>query len=306
MATKQQLRARWETPEGLQKREVLYQAFRSKAATPLTKEQLHELMNTLPYADEVSPRLDLRGLQLTKDIFVRNLDLPGVRLDYSALRGNLSDGNWSGAVFDEADVTRINFSLDLSNASFIKADARKAWFTQSILTRADFNEAKLIGAYLKEVPCNGASFRKADMRSSSCVKTDFRGADLTEANLSSAALGGLLFDEDTIVRDADFTGTALDDAFEAFIARAGAKPKVNKKTSDDEVATFDATLVLLQESNRDGSLSPLITTVAMIRQHIKEDVDYDWEPLLEPLSPQLQEIFWEAYEEGMGRAEFYM
>src|SRR5579884_864535 len=128
MATKRQLTARWETPEGQQVVEDLYRTF----TTGVTVEQLHAIVSTLPYVDEVAPHLDLRGLRRSrKVIFVRFLDLPGVRAEYSALRGNLSDGNWSGAIFDEADITQLDFELDLTGASFVKVNAKGTRFDKS-------------------------------------------------------------------------------------------------------------------------------------------------------------------------------
>lgn len=307
MATKQQLIARWETQEGQQKVESLYQYFKVPAKLSVTLEQLHTLVDSLPYTDEVAPNLDWRGLHLGKDIYIRDLDLPRVRLDYSALRGNLHDGNWSGAVFDGADVTSLSFGLDLTRASFIKVNARKVRFTQSTLTGANFSEAKLIGAYLNKVPCNGANFSNADMRDSSCLGTDLRGANLTGTNLVRASLGHVLFDASTKIEGANFTGTSLSENFKAFVVERGGQPNPYEKPPDYDLAVFDATIALVQEGNKNGFLDQLLAVLTTIRQQLHDNPQYDWEPFVEASLPaHLQDLFYEVYEEGMGQAEYYM
>lgn len=306
MATKQQLKARWETSEGKQKVEALYQAFR----TGTTLEQLHAIVASLPYRDEVALYLDLRGLYLGKSIFVRNFDLPGVRLDYSSLGGNLSNGNWSGAVFDGADVTRLSFALNLTGASFAKTNARKVSFVKSVLTEANFHEAKLVGAMLKEVPCNGADFSGADMRESWCARTDFRGADLSGANLGGATFGSILFDENTRIEGANFTGTSMSNDFEAFVMGHGEQPKP-EDDSDVEQATFAATIDLVQEKIKAGNLErrlggSVLATLTTIQQRLNNDPRYDWESFVEGLPAFEKAIIYAAYEEGMGVYEDYM
>jgi uncharacterized protein YjbI with pentapeptide repeats len=306
MATKQQLIARWETPEGQQIVEDLYRTF----TTGVTIEQLHAIVSALPYVDEVAPHLDLRGFHLGKNIFVHNLDLPGVRLDYSSLGGNLSDGNWSGAVFDGANVTRLSFELDLTGASFVKANARKTWFMKSLLNKANFSEAKLIGAHLDDVPCNSANFSGADMREAMCAGCDFRGANLSHANLSSAVFGGVLFDDSTQIQGANFTGTSLSKDFRAFVTEHGEQPKP-RDDSDAEQATIAATVDLVQEQVQAGNLErrlgeAVLAALATVQQRLNNDPHYDWESCVEILPATEKAIIYAAYEEGMGVYEDYM
>ncbi|HEU5228727.1 MAG TPA: pentapeptide repeat-containing protein [Ktedonobacteraceae bacterium] len=306
MATRQQLKARWETPEGQQKVQALYQTF----GTNTTSEQLHAIVASLPYVDEVAPDLDLRGLQINKNIFVRHLNLPGVRLNYSSLRGIISDGTWAHAVFDDANVSQLSFHVDLTEASFVNANARKARFAQSILSRANFSGAKLIGAQLDDALCNEANFSGADLREAVCTKSDFRGANLSGANLSNATLGSILFDLSTKTAGANFAGAAMSKDFRAFVSEHGETPKPADDT-EAELATIKATIAFVQEQVNSGNIErsqaePVLATLNTILQRMASDPHYDWEAFVESLPPNDKTLFYAAYEEGMGNYEYYM
>ena len=73
MATKRQLLDRWHEPEGRECAENLFDALEQKAP----RDELSQFLAGLPYADEVAPSLDLRGLEFRYAITLSDLDLSG-------------------------------------------------------------------------------------------------------------------------------------------------------------------------------------------------------------------------------------
>lgn len=102
--------------------------------------------------------------------------------------------------FTYSDLNHQDFSgQDLAGASFAAADARDGDFShanlrETILTKATFYNAKLVGA---------------DLSQSFADRVAFDGADLTDALVVNAIMTSTSF-ADATIQGADFSGTILD------------------------------------------------------------------------------------------------
>lgn len=269
MATKQQLRNRWKTPEGEQRAKAIMAALAHGASV----ESLHELVQGLPLAEEVAPTFDLRGLRFKELLTLRDLDLSGARLDFSILGGHLVNCRMVGTVFDGFEAVNLTLQHDFSRASFVGANLKGVRFTDSILAGANFTKAKLQSANLQNADCTGAIFAEADMRFTTCAYADFSGADLSGARLNDASIGGIRFDAHTRFAGADLTGAAMDPELEQFARQAAI---MRASQGDYELAEFDAALAVLKERNSDGHLSRAIRRMEELRPRLQREPGFDW------------------------------
>src|SRR5262245_37191304 len=98
--SKQRLRQRWIELPGNACIQLVTKALVEGTSTA----ELRMLILTLPFLDEVSPALDLRGYSFPQGLPLRGVDLSAVRLDYAVLNGPLIDCCLSHAVCDGADA----------------------------------------------------------------------------------------------------------------------------------------------------------------------------------------------------------
>lgn len=294
MATKQQLKKRWQTEEGQKRAQAVMEAVKRGA----TSEELRLIVDSLPFAEEVAPHLDLRGLQFNERLSLRNLDLSGSYLDYTTLTRNLLDCRMVETVFNGADMTNLLLQQDFTRASFIGTNLKGSRFLQANLTGANFTRAKLQSGSLREAICTGANFTKANLRFSMCVNADFRGANLTQADLTEATLGDIRFDAHTLLRGANLTGAAMNDEFQAFAEQAGAIIQESQGTL--ELAAFDAALAIMKEHNTDGHLDAVLTLIRAEREKMVGRPDYSWFTLLKrEFPPEIMQEVEEALSEGI-------
>jgi uncharacterized protein YjbI with pentapeptide repeats len=269
MSTKQQLRSRWQTPEGEPRVKALMAALSSGAPTG----QLAEIVKGLPYAEETAPALDLRGLRFKELLTLHDLDLSGARLDYAVLGGHLVNCRLVGATLDGFEAVNLSLQQDFTRASFVGANLKGARFTETTLVGANFTKAKLASANLARADCTGALFVEADLRFATCASTDFRGANLSSARLNDASLGSVLFDAQTRFDGADLTGAAMDADLAQSAAHAAT---VRPGQGDYELAEFDAALAVLKQRNRDGHLRGAIERMEALRPRMQHEAGFDW------------------------------
>ncbi|KPP97166.1 pentapeptide repeat-containing protein [Marinobacter sp. HL-58] len=111
----------------------------------------------------------------------------------------------------EADLQRVNLSkayisdkkkfLDFSRADFFQANLSGASLREVCLENAQFYEANLSGATLRDTNLRGANFQ-----SSAIFNTDFRGADLDGANFSNSKIFNANFKDAINIDKAKFDG----------------------------------------------------------------------------------------------------
>jgi uncharacterized protein YjbI with pentapeptide repeats len=232
MSTPSQLKIRWKLPEQKSRSDAILRLFAEADQATIYKDaadlgpidttlivKLCELSLGLPFAEEVAPNADLRGFEFVDQI--RNIDLSGARLDFCVLNHNVADSVMRDAVFDGVKANQL-MQHDFSGASFKSANLRRARFSSSNLSNADFSGANLDLATLEAGNCASAKFVGASMRSCHCARCDFRGTDLSSADLTDATLGGVKFDENTIVRGAVMTDAAISSDFRLFAEGHGA------------------------------------------------------------------------------------
>jgi uncharacterized protein YjbI with pentapeptide repeats len=163
---------------------------------------------------------DLSGANLT------NADLSGSNLGWAKLRdaylckARLDDCEFVGADLQAANLNeccgeRTGFgATNLTGASLISADLRKATLSEARLCRADLRAADLSGSNIRSADLAGANLtratvRDADLEQSNCLGASFEIADLRRSrlfgirNYTSASWIG------TDIRDIDLRGAYL-------------------------------------------------------------------------------------------------
>jgi uncharacterized protein YjbI with pentapeptide repeats len=269
MATKQQLRSRWKTPEGEQRATAIMAALAQRTSS----ERLREFVQGLPFVEEVAPALDLRGMRFKELLTLRDVDLSGARLDLSILGGHLANCRMVGTVFDGCEAVNLTLQGDFSHASFAGANLKGVRFTGSILAGANFTKAKLQSANLQNADCTNAIFADADMRFTTCAYADFNGADFSRASLNGSSLGGVRFDERTRFAGTDLTGAVMDPGLERFARQAAI---MQASQGGYELAEFDAALAVLKEANSDGHLTQVLRRMEELRPRLQREPGFDW------------------------------
>lgn len=320
-ATREQLEKRWETSEGLfMAQEVCRLLARgvpgSSEPRLVTEAELQQLISSLPFREEVAPRLDLRGLHLDQesvDLYQAS-DLSGARLEYAGEIGAISATRMVGTIFDGCRATNSHFSADFTSASFVGAHLQGVRFFGSSLVRATFRQAKLALASLREINCQQASFDEADLRFVDAWHADLRGAnlagaDLTEANLADTDLSSIQFNEQTRVQGADLYGARLDEPFRAFAEQAGGLLRKDQVRlfKEREKVILAAIIRVLKEDNESGHLDAAIACLEELAQHFAPDPEYSWSMKAEEaLSPELMQEVMERYAQVSRALAYYL
>lgn len=272
-ATREQLEARWETPEGRiiaervcallesglpqedrsrqelsdrpgSRKSAQWPGFPVETADalrrPVTMEELQALIAPLPFQEEVAPALDLRGLHLEQGALslLQDLDLSGAHLEYTEI-SSIGASRMVSTIFNHCRSINGMFIADFTEASFVQATLQGVKFLEAILGGANFRQAKLALASLREMDCQHASFVEADLRFIEAWHANLRGAnlegaDLTEANLAAADLSGIQFNEQTRVQGANLHDALLDEPFRRFAEQHGGLLREDQELSFTE------------------------------------------------------------------------
>jgi uncharacterized protein YjbI with pentapeptide repeats len=293
MATKRQLRSRWEDAKGQQQASAVMVALRKGA----TVQELGRIVSDMPFADEVKPSIDLRGLRFQELLCLQNIDLSHSRLDYAILGGHLTNCRLVDAVLDGVEAVNLSLQSDFTRASFIRANLKGTSFLNAVLAETNFTKANLYSARLKNAMCQGAVFVEAHMKFAHCAGADFREADLSSADLSGASLGSISFDSGTLLQGTILTGAAMSPDFRRFAQQAGAA--FPKDAESLQLAVFDAALALLKRRNVDGGLDAVLEQMASLRTRIVENPTFDWgTDLARKFSPGVVEEITEVVQEA--------
>jgi uncharacterized protein YjbI with pentapeptide repeats len=294
MATKKQLVERWREPANRQRAERLSEAMERAAS----RQELAAVLDGLPYADEVAPSLDLRGLEFRFGATLSGLDLAGAQLSGAKLMGNIRDCSLAGAVLDDFNARNATMNGDFTRASFKRAYLNGCWFDGSVLREADFTRARLEQASLRGCDCTGARLVDARVRFTTLIDTVLRGADLSGADLTESSLTGARFDEHTRFQGARVAGARLDDDLASVVAGQAAPP--GPEVRGFALAHFDATGNLLRTRNRDGRLDAVLARMEGMRRSVARDPDFDWAAVIDEEFPD--EVV-EAVIEAAGEAD---
>jgi len=97
---------------------------------------------------------------------------------------NLRDVDLTGATLRDASFKRS----DLTGASLVGADARRAKFVSTNLQEVQLDGANLVQADFTNADLTGASLKNADLTRARLFRANFTGADLTGARLDGTDL----------------------------------------------------------------------------------------------------------------------
>lgn len=153
---------------------------------------IKELTHTLPSGTEitVSPfglfegRIDLRGLQLPREIRIRNLRIHNADLSNSSLSGSwIESSSFSDVLFNDASLKDIaDHGNSFTNCDFIGSDLRQAalgyrgsQYNNVRFTETDFRKAVFIRPEFNNIDFTECRLDGIDFNASSFSECNFRG-----------------------------------------------------------------------------------------------------------------------------------
>lgn len=299
-----QLRKRWKEEPGITILEEIRDFFDKDGDA---QKPLAEILNGLPYREEVPGGKDLRAVSF---LSTRELDLQGYDFSYAQIHA---------LYLCRLSHTRFDFcrgisslSSVLNHSSFVKAKLRTCYFTNSAIQEACFKEADLRQAKFTNTNLRGSSFENA-----TCNETSFYGANLIGCNFKGADLTGAFFSGAIMDKSTDFRGANLMNAcFEEHRDYAGnllAKGVDPRSALYDQHTVFgtnpgwfdleqiqDMRYYLLHIADEPSISQELERKLWDVEQELR--VHYKSELLshefYDSLSPKEQSLFDEAFEEG--------
>lgn len=180
------------------------------------------------FASEAARQLHAEGWLedgTLQDVFLMNTNLQGAALWYADLQGaflvqaNLQDAALGNANLQDAVLERADLQgADLMNANLQDANLRQAKFQGAFLMNTNLQganlrnaifqdavlqEANLQGANLERARFQGAFLVNANLQDANLERADLQGANLRNANLQGADLEYAIFDENTVLPDAE-------------------------------------------------------------------------------------------------------
>ncbi|MBV9617468.1 MAG: pentapeptide repeat-containing protein [Ktedonobacteraceae bacterium] len=323
-ATREQLLARWETPEGLQLAEQVRQALNEPGSRrrglpqggirPLDPSLVSRLAR-LPFADEVSAQIDLRGFHIqTTRLNLKYTDLSNVRLDSAYEIRCIINCQTAGAILDGChSINGIFSGQALNGISLVGASLNGGMFEDANMSEANLQGAHLVVADFSRANCTQASFPGADLRFANAHDANVSGADLREADLTEANLGGVLFDSRTRLQGANLWGALLSPDFRTFAQQAGAQLTPRQTHVAKQQVELNATIKALQEKNADGHLDEAIALLSAERNQAPDPLDPDYvvqhaldERFDRAGSPAWVEEVWETWYETEKALAYYV
>ncbi len=158
-------------------------------------------------------RAKLDGADLGKVLLIyaalQDVELTGARL----AEADLIFSDLRGAFGEDVDFTRANLShILLSGARLPGARFRDCFCASAKFKRAELSGADFHMANLLEAKFEGANLTDANFHSANLTGADFSGADVRGADFSQARLNGADLRDAKNVLEADFTGSAWQEA----------------------------------------------------------------------------------------------
>ena len=304
MSTRAQLKARWEEEPGKTIEKRIDEYFRQHGKTI---ETLEEILNGLPYREEIPDGKDLRAISLCPS---RELDLQGYDFSYAQL-SDLFLCNLSGARFDFVQNIE-SLSSVLNHASFRKVKFRKAYLMRSEIRNACFEGADLMQARFTHSDLSGSSFRNAKCKETSFYKANLMGCDFRGADLTHAFFSGAIIDKTTDFRGANLTNACFEEDRNYAGELLATATDWRQATYDETTISGDVPLLADLEdikdirymlTDTDLESHPLADTLNLRLIQLEEDLKQTYRPnaLFEEFFPRLpqkeQELLLEAFEE---------
>jgi uncharacterized protein YjbI with pentapeptide repeats len=202
VSTQRQLIDRWQTPLGKGIQDRIYSLCLFRADHGHSADDLFQLLNGLPYREEVENGRDLRGLSMGAS----DMDLTGTNFAYGSM-SSFFHCKLINCVFDGCRGERASFHDDVTSSSFVRAKLRACYFDESIATKCDFSSARLRGSYFQKTDLRGSRFVDADCRGCSFAGANLLGCDFRGANLEQAVFCDVILDKSTDFRGANLSRT---------------------------------------------------------------------------------------------------
>ena len=140
---------------------------------------------------------------------------------------DLKNGKFSGARLTKAYLARALLDLaHLEGAQLFDAHLEGAYLVSAHLEGANLNEARLTGAHLVWAHLEGAGLNDAQLEGALLFRAHLEGTRFVRARLKGAYLGGVFFNAETAVQDAQFFGAR------AIPAHSGADFRATVKDAD--------------------------------------------------------------------------
>lgn len=202
MATQRQLKTRWEDSPGKEIQARIYALGIIEKDHGHRADELFQLLDGLPFRDEIANGRDLRGLNISAG----ELDLSCCNFAYSQM-GSFFHCNLNNSVFDGCTAERASFHSSVSKCSFVRAKLRSCYFNDSIVTDCDFSKARLAACSFQDADLRGSRFCDAH-----CRRATFAGANLIGCDFSGANLEGAVFCDVVLDKSTNFRGANLSNA----------------------------------------------------------------------------------------------
>lgn len=201
MSTQRQLIDRWQTSLGKEIRDRIWALDMIRVGNTCSAGELFQLLDGLPYREEVENGRDLRGLSIAAS----DLDLSGTNFAYGKPMSNFFHCKLSNCIFDGCWGERATFHQDLTSCSFVRAKLRSCYFDDSIAPACDFSDALLSGCSFQRTDLRGSRFGDADCRRCTFAGANLLGCDFRGANLENAVFCDVILDKSTDFRGANLS-----------------------------------------------------------------------------------------------------
>jgi len=240
MATKRELRHRWQVEPGLTIRQrIIDFSMPLQFGHGRSSEELFRLLDGLPFRCEVPSGRDLRGSDCAGGV---EMDFSNTDFSYSVEIGHLLQCDLTNARFDELSCRSGNFGDALCGASFRKAKLRSCFLMKSDARNCCFDGANLYHTRFDDTDLSGSSFRGANCKGVCFFGCNLLGCDFRGANLGETVLQSTKIDKSTDIRGANLINAYYESQFnnQGHLVGRGVDP---------QLATFDPTTKFLQDPN---------------------------------------------------------
>lgn len=183
IATEQQLKERWETPEGKKVKELILKFARDEN-WPIILKKIK-----LPFIEEINNNKDLRGVDFEQQC-------------------NITFSSFYKARLSETDFSYSN----LKNVYFIETDLHGSIFKDSILEGTHFEISHLQGVDFQNLIFNKTIFVKSYMMHAKLQNSTFLNSDFREAYLVFANFCGSKFLNGTSFIDANLDSAIIENS----------------------------------------------------------------------------------------------
>jgi uncharacterized protein YjbI with pentapeptide repeats len=231
MSTKRQLIDRWKTEPGLEIRQrIIDYLMDLEPGHGKTAQAILEMLDGLPYRDDVPGGKDLRGADVAHG---REMNFSEWDFSFGDV-GPFDFCDLSYCRFDCASAEQTGFHNILNHTSFRDVRFQNCYFMNSQVQHCCFDNAKLEGCNFEDADLTGSTFVKANCKRATFFGANLTGCDLRESILEEAVFESVLIDENTDIRGASLVNAYYDDRYDA----AG---NIFGKGTDFRIAKLDRT-----------------------------------------------------------------